>query len=290
MRKRTRDEYEQAIRNVQFHIQEHLDEKISMDDLARAAGFSMFHFHRIFSAMVGENLGEHLLRLRMERAAFELVYSSRSIPDIAFSAGYENHESFTRAYRKRFGQTPSGYRKEARCDRGIGSSPALRAVIQRQGGKPMKVKVEQFQPMTVVSVRYTGPYAGCGVAWEKLCSSPRNSAGIGPKTLFIGISYDDPDIAEPGKIRYDACMTVTEGFEPEACFEKQTIKGGKYAVLRHTGPHDGLLACYRWFYGEWLPGSGCEPASAPVFEIYRNFPGETPPEKLITDICIPLEE
>ena len=85
-------------------------------------------------------------------------------------------------------------------------------------------------------------------------------------------------------------MTVTEGFEPEACFEKQTIKGGKYAVLRHTGPHDGLLACYRWFYGEWLPGSGCEPASAPAFEIYRNFPGETPPEKLITDICIPLEE
>ncbi|HAA48030.1 MAG TPA: AraC family transcriptional regulator, partial [Synergistaceae bacterium] len=131
---------------------------------------------------------------------------------------------------------------------------------------------------------------GCGVAWEKLCSSPRNSAAIGPKTLFIGISYDDPDIAEPGKIRYDACMTVTEGFEPEACFEKQTIKGGKYAVLRHTGPHDGLLACYRWFYGEWLPGSGCEPASAPAFEIYRNFPGETPPEKLITDICIPLEE
>ncbi len=186
MRKRTRDEYEQAIRNVQFLIQEHLDEKISMDDLARAAGFSMFHFHRIFSAMVGENLGEHLLRLRMERAAFELVYSSRSIPDIAFSAGYETHESFTRAFRKRFGQTPSDYRKDARCERGMGSPPGLREVIQRQGGKPMKVKVEQFQPMTVVSVRYTGPYAGCGEAWGKLCSNSRNSAAIGPKTLFIG--------------------------------------------------------------------------------------------------------
>jgi len=260
-----------------------------MDDLARAAGFSVFHFHRIFSAMVGETLGEHLLRLRMERAAFELTYSSRSIPDIAFSAGYETHESFTRAFRKRFGQTPSRYRKETRCPGERGSSPTLRVVIQRQGGKPMEVKIEQFEPMTIVSVRYTGPYAGCGAAWEKLCSSPRNSAGIGPKTLFLGISYDDPDITEPEKIRYDACMTVPEGFEPEPGFEKQTVKGGKYAVLRHTGPHDGLLACYRWFYGEWLPGSGCEPASAPSFEIYRNTSDETPPEKLITDICIPLD-
>jgi len=43
-------------------------------------------------------------------------------------------------------------------------------------------------------------------------------------------------------------------------------------------------------YPEWLPGTGAEPASAPFFETYRNFPEETPPEELITDICIPLED
>ena len=69
----------------------------------------------------------------------------------------------------------------------------------------------------------------------------------------------------------------------------QTLEGGECAVLTHYGPYTQLGEAYRWLYGIWLPGSGREPRNAPPFEIYYGDPGQAPPEKLRTDIHLPLE-
>ncbi len=94
------------------------DNPLSLDELASVAHFSPYHFHRVFRGMVGETVAEHVRRLRLERAARHLIYTRRSVTDLAFDAGYETMESFIRAFRKRFGYAPSCYRQIRSAGRG----------------------------------------------------------------------------------------------------------------------------------------------------------------------------
>src|SRR5262245_7122707 len=99
----TEQTYRQRILKVQLFIQEHLDEELSLERLARVAHFSPYHFHRIFRGLVGEGVTEHVRRLRLESAAVALKTTERSIIQVALDAGYGTHEAFTRAFRQQFG-------------------------------------------------------------------------------------------------------------------------------------------------------------------------------------------
>ena len=66
------------------------------------------------------------------------------------------------------------------------------------------------------------------------------------------------------------------------------VGGGRYAVYRLTGPYDGIAGAYRWLFEEWLPGSGEKRADGPCMELYRHAQTDRPPEKLVTDLCVPL--
>ena len=92
---RTRQDYETRMNRVLEHIQGHLDEPLALDELAAVACFSPYHFHRIFSGMIGESVKSYIRRLRLERAAFALVHGTAPVTEIAFDAGFETHESFT---------------------------------------------------------------------------------------------------------------------------------------------------------------------------------------------------
>ena len=106
---------------------------------------------------------------------------------------------------------------------------------------------------------------------------------------MLGISHDDPDVTPADKLRYDACITVDGSFETEGEIGSQEVAGGEYAIITHKGPYDGLKETYRAIFGEWLPSSGREPRDIPCFEMYMNDPKDTPPEKLVTEIYIPLK-
>lgn len=113
MKPDTKRDYTERVQKVLVYIQQHLGEAPGLDELARIACFSPFHFHRIFRGMVGESVNQHVRRLRLERAAMVLKSSERSIIDVAFDAGYQTHESFTRAFRGAFACSPSGFRAAA---------------------------------------------------------------------------------------------------------------------------------------------------------------------------------
>jgi AraC family transcriptional regulator len=89
----------------------HLDEDVSLKALAREARLSTFHLQRIFSSVVGETPKRLTLRLRLGRAAVMLLAGEDSILDVALCCGFQSHEAFIRAFRRRFGVTPGTYRQ-----------------------------------------------------------------------------------------------------------------------------------------------------------------------------------
>src|SRR5437763_11130066 len=115
MRSQTEQAYRERVLRVLVYIQNYLDEALALDDLAAVAHFSPYHFHRIFRGMVGESVMEHVRRLRLERAAHRLKFGDQPVTRIAFDAGYETHEAFTRAFAAMFGTAPSQFRATHRA-------------------------------------------------------------------------------------------------------------------------------------------------------------------------------
>jgi AraC family transcriptional regulator len=297
MRTQTERDYRERILRVLVHIQNHLDDALALDELAAVAHFSPYHFHRIFRGMVGESVREHVRRLRLERAAHRLKFSDQPVTRVAFEAGYETHESFTRAFGVMFGVAPSQFRAAHQAlpfppvpsgvhftadGRLTGFQPF------RSGGPPMDVRIETVPVMRVAFVRHVGPYCDAGQAWQRLMAWAGPRGLFGPRTMMLGVCHDDPDVTPADKIRYDACVTADGRVQAEGDVGVQEVGGGEYAVATHHGSYDTLHDTYARLCGEWLAASGRETRAAPPFEVYRNSPQTTPPEQLLTDIYLPL--
>jgi AraC family transcriptional regulator len=300
MRDSTEQDYKQRLLRVLVYIQNHLHETVELDELAALANFSPFHFHRIFRGMIGESVMEHVRRLRLECAAGALIQTDEPITRIAFDAGYETADAFTRAFRDLFGMTPSGYRKEksARLPKappsGVHFDPAHEVRdfnLDSQGDLNMDVELKTIEPMKIAFARAVGSYGeSAGQAWQKICTWAGPRGLLGPKTLMIGMSHDNPDITAADKIRYDACITLNRDVAPEGEIGVQEIGGGLHAVIIHKGPYEAMSETYNFLYGQWLPKSGYRPRSQAGMEIYRNDPSSTPPAELLTEICVPVEK
>jgi AraC family transcriptional regulator len=100
----------ECIEEVKAYIRAHLDEPLKRETLAKVAGFSVPHFHRLFTTGVGENVGRYVRRERLERAARKLRMGAVDITEVAQAAGYESHAAFSKAFRQHFGLSPSEFR------------------------------------------------------------------------------------------------------------------------------------------------------------------------------------
>ncbi len=152
----------------------------------------------------------------------------------------------------------------------------------------MEVRLEQRKPLRVAYVRHIGPYDQCCAAWEKVCGFAAQQGLFRADTMMIGIGHDNPDDTPAEKLRYDACVTVDDQFQPSGEIHVQELPSGEYAVLTLRGPYTGLAEAYRWLFGQWLPNSGRQMRPTPCYEVYVSDPSTTPPEQLITEICLPL--
>ena len=104
-------EYAQRINRVIDYLSENLDRQVKLEELAKVACFSEFHFHRIFRAVSGETLNNFTNRLRLEKAARLLRYSDQSLTDIALDCGFSSSATFSRAFRSGYDTSPSWFRK-----------------------------------------------------------------------------------------------------------------------------------------------------------------------------------
>lgn len=290
--------YKQCLLRVLVHIQQHLDEPIALEELARLACLSPHHFHHVFTGMLSEPLGSHVRRLRLERAALRLKLTDFAVVQIALEAGYETHEAFSRAFRKNFGLSPVQFRRRngvtARIQSPSGVHYENRGRLQnfdaaRIQDKTMNVIIKNLKPMRVAFMRHIGPYGQVGKTWDQLMMLLGKEGLLNGGAQFIGICHDDPAVSPEHKIRYDACVAVDKDFHACGDIGVQIIPDGDYAMLTHFGPYERLGESYAKLLGQWLPRSGRRLRATPCFEIYFNAPESTDPQDLVTDIHAPLE-
>ena len=291
MKSSTEQDYHERIVRTLAYIQRRLDEELSLQELASVAAFSPFHFHRVFRGLVGESLKEYIRRLRLERAAQRLKRQEESITQMAFDAGFETHESFTRAFTTMFGTSPSNYRRAHAPAPESASGTHLDDVSGYHPpnyGDPPAAELQTLPAQKIVFLRHNGPYSQVGPTWGRLMSWAGRRGLLGPKMRMLGIVYDDPGITPTDKIRYDAAVVVDRLVEPEGEFGVTELPGGEYAVFTHRGSYENLSATYQRIFGGWLPKSGRELGDAEVFEEYLNSPMNTRPDDLVTRIHVPL--
>jgi AraC family transcriptional regulator len=298
MKPATRSVYALAAQRVIEHVHAHLDEALDLETLASGACLSPFHFHRVFRGMVGETPVELIRRLRMERAAWQLIHTDRPVTAIAFDAGYETHEAFTRSFRAQYDASPSGFRRRKNPRIGLAASCGVHFdpgglvppfIPRDSGGERMQVEIRDVPELRVGGVPHRGPYNQIGEAFGRL-GRIAGSAGLfqQPGAAMVGIYHDDPDSTPADQLRSDAAIVVPDGVKLPAELAEQRLPSGRYAVALHQGSYEQLPDAWMRLMGEWLPASGQRVAESASYEYYLNDPTNTPKEQLKTEIRIPL--
>lgn len=273
--------YEARLRRVSDYIHQHLDEELDNDRLAGIACLSPFHWHRIYRAVHGETLVATVKRLRLHRAAGDIVATTLPIAEIARRSGYPNLQSFNRIFKASYGLPPARYRK-------AGSHSVFDLGPHRKAIDMFDVTLKTLQPIDLVGVAHAGSYMAIGHAFETLFGTLYARDLARPDMPMIGLYLDDPDLVPVDKLRSFACVALPAELPAEPPLVRQRIDGGDFAVLRHKGPYADMHKAYQWLYAEWLPSSGRAVRDAPMFELYVNNPREVAPTELLTDIHLPL--
>jgi AraC family transcriptional regulator len=278
-------------------IERNLAEDITLKDAAWEAGFSMYHFHRMFQSMVGDSVTEYIRKRRLTLAASQLLNTEKRIIDIAFDFHFESQEAFTRAFKKLFGITPGRYRSF------IG--PFAKKMVEPanidekssvKGGNLMEPRIVEKGEIKVIGMTYFGENKNMEVTrlWDRFLprlDEIKNRIG---SCQSYGICSYTPATQEDFQFEYMACVE-TGGLEsiPEGMVSK-TLPANKYLVFTFRGNfYDGMKnkiqELYSYAYGTYMPEHGYEPAGPYDFEYYdERFTGTGSVNSEI-DIYIPVK-
>lgn len=280
--------YRERFSMVCEYIARHLDEPLTLEKLSSLACCSPYHFHRQFQAFSGLPLYRYIQWLRLRHASWRLAFNPQDkVIDIALDAGFQNPESFSRAFKTAFGLSPSQFRTEPDWQEWHRRVPKM--ALQEQ--QAMDVRIIDFPTTKVAMLQHRGSpdlvnaSVANFIAWRK-------STGLSPvrQSQTFGIAWDDPATTAPEAFRFDICGSVSETI-PENSFGVMNgeVAGGRYAVGRHSGSLDNVSQTVWAMFRDWLPASGEAMRDAPVFFHYLNFVNDVPEHELLTDIYLPLK-
>ncbi len=306
-----RNEYLSRIHRAQDFIEKNLAQKLTLEEIAHAASFSPYHFHRIFSAITGETLYQFILRLRLEKAAGLLCQDvDRPVTDIALDVGFGSSATFARAFLAAFGMSATDFRKNRKMDRKDGkanadadpylddrtpSPQARRANMNRIPAKePASIEVRDMPAKTLAYLRHVGPYAGQAGLFERLWgqffqwAGPRGLIGR-PGAEMICIFHDNPEITEQDKLRISLGVTVDPGTATSPPVGLLDLPAGKYVAARYEIDPSDYPAAWTYVMGVWIPQSGYQPDDRPCYECYLNDPKSHPQGKHIVELRVGIK-
>lgn len=276
------------------HVQANLDGDLSLTALSRQARLSPAHFHRRFQQAVGETPRAYVERLRVERAAFQLVFHEATVLAIALECGFRSHETFIRAFRRHYGRAPAAYRAwhDGRrvAARGTSRSVAApsRAPIPAMPVALSRTRVGRLRPSHLAFIRHVGPYESVPVTlFDRLADWARVRRLRGPH-VWIGIGHDAPLTTAAARLRFDASLAVPAPFVPRDDVACQWFAGGDFAITTHAGSVDTLSDAYAAILPRVLGLRGYRFVGLPAVEVYRTVCTAAGLRIAETDICLPV--
>jgi AraC family transcriptional regulator len=271
------------------HVEEHLGEPIALRDLARAAAMSPWHFHRMFTAWVGETPAGYVRRRRIGEACRLLAEGREPIASLALACGFESQASFTRAFTRRVGVSPGRFRRERRA---IPAHEYARLDLQEhlaRRSRPMKPRIVEKNAFHAVGLlgRYT-PVTNGGIPelWSRFV--PRMDEieqRRGKHSYGICIPIEGEESAA---FDYVAAVEVEPGGPVPDGMVALAVPGGTFAVFTHRGHISHFHETTKQIWGVWLPASSLRYGHHPDFELYDDrFDGESGEGEV--DIYVPIE-
>ena len=276
----------QAIHTALQYIEDHLHDEIAVADIAAATGYSLYHFIRTFNQAVHHTPYDYLMRRRLSEAACTLLDSDDRIIDIALDYQFNNHETFSRAFKRMFDTQPSQWREVGRIPR-RSLMPALTLAHLEQiatGDFSQPVLVE-WEEIHLIGLMIQGSestphlWASLGQALE----------GIPVKTemcVYFGVTIH-PQI--PAKIPFFlGAVEVTSPENIPPTLISQTLPAGFYIRFTHRGTDESLHLTLDYFYHTWLPKSDYQVAHPLEIECF----GSDASTQVMADraIYIPVEQ
>jgi AraC family transcriptional regulator len=284
--KKSLDYVARVNRAIDF-ILHNLDQPLRLEVVADAAGFSPFHFHRIFRALVGEPLNEFVKRLRLERAIALLsrkTWATRrrqSLTEIALACGFDSSADFSRCFKQRYGVPPSRFEVDSfRAKRreewqSVAFEPEERHLLTRlkPGANPdgFKVRLRLLPPRIVAYIRVLNPFRHrVPVRAVERLMQWADMRGLG-NGQWLGYMWDDPEIVPHEKCRYDVGLEVPD-VSPRGEIGRIEFPEMLVAEVEMRGPIELEMRAFDWWFETWLPASGYVPTDQPGFEAWIGRP------------------
>lgn len=292
------------IHKVQDYIEENYGENLSTEELAVVAGFSKYHFNRIFKSVMQEPLSHYVNRIRMEHAVFMLAHlENKNITDIAYELGFTDSAIFSRAFKNYYGLSPIAYRKKysTNCKDSIFISTYNKSDKKKKwvtNPFPLigEIRIESVKERQVIYVRHTGTYCSLAKEYGRLvrdlfwAASKQELLHPG-KNQFLTLYHDNPEFGKEEQFRTSLCMTF-----PESCSAKEdgklgvmTIDGGLYVVGYFEILQEQFEDAWDYMYQKWFLTRGYVPRNASPFEVYLNNPNEEKEHLIKVEIYMPIE-
>lgn len=263
------------------YILQHLDDDISVDDVANHFYFSKYYFCRSFKAVTGESVYEFIKRLKLEQSAIEIkLEKTKPITNIGMDYGYSS-SNYSTAFQKHHNISPTEFRKSADVT-GMTNPfyPAGLSGFDTFDGYNGKIKIQEFPDFLVIYERMIGSYVELKDKWYEYLDKYKDY--IKADTLMIERFYDDPAITSLNRCLCDICLTTEESCELD---NVTMVKGGKFAVCRFEGKIEDIFCTIQGIFSVWLPKSGYEMDGRCGLNIYQKFDRES----VIMDLCIPIK-
>lgn len=285
--------YRDRMRRVLDHIDRHLDADLDLDSLSAVAAFSKFHFHRQFTATFGLSVHRYVQLARLKRASHQLAYNDvHSVTEIAMDAGYDAPDAFARAFRQRFGQSPSSFRKSPDWE------PWLAAFgpLDNARSKLMKtfttddVKIRDVPATKVAIMEHRGSPEMLGTTLQRFIAW-RKAAGLHPRTSpTFNVWHSEGRPAQQDEYSIDLCVGTDQPIAANGAEIKAgVIPGGRCAVLRVVGFTDNLEPAALYLYRDWLPASGEEVRDFPIYCQRLSLFPEVPEHETVAEVFLPLK-
>lgn len=288
-------DYLSSVERAIEYIEHHLDETLDPEEIAKAAGYSLYHLTHIFTAVIGEPIGSYIQKRRLSESCKKLLHTKKRIIDIALESGFGSSEAYSRAFKSAYGISPLAYRKN-NLDLYTGAKKmpdraALSHLAERLTLKPRIVDLDEILVAGIRGQTSTGNniLPGLWLALTECCTPVRGSR----TARRIGICESDRaavQVSKEGSVAFSEFV----GIEVDgACplpdgMVKKTIPGGRYAVFTHSGTIASLLKTYDYIWGSWILFTKETLDEREDFEVYDGrFLGADDPLSQI-DIYIPI--